>query len=47
VLSAARAVAVIRPAERCRHLESNATAKARAVKRMIRAWLSGHDRGRR
>jgi hypothetical protein len=46
VLSTAGAVAVIRPAEGCRHLESNATAKARAVKRIIAARLTGHDGGR-
>jgi hypothetical protein len=42
VLAAARAVAVIRPEERRRHLEADAAAEARPLKRVPRAWLDEH-----
>jgi hypothetical protein len=44
VLSAARAVAVIGPAERRRHLEADTAAEARAVERVLGTRLSGHVR---
>ncbi len=44
VLSAPRAVAVIRPAKRRRHLEADAATEARAVKRVVGARLCGHVR---
>ena len=46
VLSAPRAVAVIGPAKRRRHLEANAATEARAVERVLRARLSGHGQRR-
>jgi hypothetical protein len=42
VLSAPRAVAVIGPAKRRRHLEADATTKARAVERVVGTRLCGH-----
>ena len=44
VLSAPRAVAVIGPAKRRRHLEANAAAEARTMKRIVGARLCGHVR---
>lgn len=46
VLSAPRAVAVIGPAKRRRHLEANAATEARAVERVVGARLSGHVKRR-
>src|SRR5436309_1680169 len=42
VLSAPRAVAMICPTKRCRHLEADAAAKARAVNRVLGARHCGH-----
>jgi hypothetical protein len=44
MLSAPRAMAVISPAKRRRHLEANAAAEARAIERFVGARLSGHVR---
>jgi hypothetical protein len=46
VLSAPRAVAVIGPAKRCRHLEADAATEAGALERVLRARLSGHGERR-
>jgi hypothetical protein len=43
VLSAPRAVAVIGPAERRRHLEADSTTQARAVQRVLRTRLGLRD----
>src|SRR5918994_2727175 len=42
VLPAPRAVAVIGPPERRRHLEADTAAEARAVERVLGAWLCSH-----
>jgi len=44
VLSAPRAVTVICPAKRRRHLEANAPTEARAIERVVGARLCGHVR---
>jgi hypothetical protein len=44
VLSAPRAMAMIGPAKRRRHLEADATTEARAVERVVGARLYGHVR---
>ena len=44
VLSAARAMAVISPAKRRRHLEANPATEARAIERVVGARRCGHVR---
>src|SRR5215207_6523439 len=46
VLPAPRAVAVIGPPERRRHLELDTAAEARAVERVLGAWLCSHGANR-